>query len=73
MKKMMFLAVMMVIAISAAATESWPTTTGKYPSWPTSVCKYPSCFDTEAVAKFPETKFPKFPSWPSEPVTDQLA
>ena len=58
MKKMMFLAALMTIAISASAAvkNSWPTTdVSKYPSWP--VSKYPT-----------EPKFPKYPSWPTEPV-----
>lgn len=65
MKKMMILAMMMV-SISAAASNSWPTTaeTGKYPSWPSEgVAKLPA----ESVAKFPkfprEPKFPSCPSW----------
>ncbi len=58
MKKMMFLAVMMVMTISATANTSWPSTSeaGKFPSWPVE-----STMDVLAS----EPKFPKFPSWPS--------
>ena len=58
MKKMMFLAVLMTIAISASAAvkNSLPTTdVSKYPSGP--ISKYPA-----------EPKSPKLPSWPTEPV-----
>lgn len=62
MKKMMILAVTMVMTISAnAATKG---------SWPTNVCKFPSWSVIEGeFPKFPaEPKFPKLPSWPTEPV-----
>ena len=68
MKKMMILAMMMV-SISAAASNSWPATTetGKYPSWPTEgIAKFP----TDGIAKFSKCRGePKCPSWPTEPVS----
>ena len=67
---MMILAMMMV-SISTAASNSWPTTaqTGKYPSWSfEDLAKLPA----ESVAEFPkfpgEPKFPSWPSWPREPI-----
>lgn len=57
MKKLMIMAVMMTIAISATATtkNSWPTTS-KLPTWPVMEGKLP---------KLPaEPKLPKLPSWP---------
>ena len=57
MKKMMILAVMMVMTISAAAETSWPSTTeaGKYPSWP---------IESTMGDFASEPKLPKYPSWP---------
>lgn len=42
MKKMLFLAIMMTIAISAAASESWPTNKENFPKYPLGIGKYPS-------------------------------
>lgn len=64
MKMTMFMAAMMTIAISATATESWPTSVDKFPTFPSEESKFPS-WPVE-IGKLPSwpTDTAKFPNWP---------
>jgi hypothetical protein len=77
MKKIMSLAALMAIALTASAANAWPNTSpSKYPTSSISDAN-PSWTDTAGVVNYPEfptnylvmnsgQMLPKYPAWPTE-------